>query len=93
MMGDYGTSSGWGWGSWLLMSLMMLVIVALIAWGLFLIWRNSTGDKGAGHPSAGQQTPEAILRERLARGEIDAEEYRGRMEVLRGGPPAAAERK
>ena len=41
MMGDYGTSGGWGWGSWLLMSLMMLVILALVAWGLFLIWRDS----------------------------------------------------
>lgn len=87
MMGNYDTG-GWGWGSWLLMSLMMLVILALIAWGLFLIWRASAGGEGAGSPPR-PPTPEAILRERLARGEIDPEEYRQRLEALRAKEPSA----
>ncbi|MFJ9719273.1 SHOCT domain-containing protein [Streptomyces sp. NPDC101213] len=31
-------------------------------------------------------TPEGILRERLARGEIDEEEYRRRLSALHAGP-------
>ncbi len=89
MMGEYGTSGGWGWGSWLLMSLMTLVILALVAWGLFLIWRASSGEKGTGQPQSGQQTPEAILGERFARGGIEADEYRQRLEALRGAAPSA----
>jgi hypothetical protein len=42
MMWDSGNSS-WGWGSWLLMSLMMLVFLALVAWGAFLLWRSTQG--------------------------------------------------
>ena len=43
----------------------------------------------AGQPERGGQQPggaRAILDERLARGEIDAEEYRRLREVLDGGP-------
>lgn len=89
MMGDYGTSGGWGWGSWFLMTLTMLVILALVAWGLFLIWRAPSDEKVTGQPQSGQQTPEGILGERFARGEIEAEEYRQRLETLRGGTPSA----
>lgn len=86
MMGNYGTG-GWGWGSWLLMSLTMLVILALIAWGLFLLWRASVGGEEAGSAPR-PPTPEAILRERLARGEIDPDEYRQRLEALRAKEPS-----
>ncbi len=70
------------------MGLMMLVIVALIAWGLFLIWRASSEGKGTGRSPSDRQTPEAILGQRLARGEIDGEEYRERLEALRTGASA-----
>jgi putative membrane protein len=39
----------------------------------------------------GPQTPEAILGERLARGEIDSEEYRQRLNALRTEGPAVKE--
>lgn len=82
----WNDGGGWGWGSWLLMSLMMLVIVVLVAWGLLLLWRASEAPAARTSP-APARTPEAILAERLARGEIDAEEYRERLDALHAGAP------
>ena len=89
MMWDSGDGS-WGWGSWLLLSVMMVALVALVAWGVFLLWRSTQGMQASKPPPAAPETPEEILGERLARGEIDAEEYRERLETLRGTPPARA---
>lgn len=85
----YDDHGDWGWGGWLLMGLMMLAVLALLAWAAFLVWR------GAGRPPwddpeqrpAPRQTPDEILAERLARGEIDADEYRARLDALRSGDP------
>ena len=95
MYGDHGHDGGWGSGSWILMSLMMLVVLALVAWGILLVWRSSSHPHAAatharadapGTPGA-PATPEAILGERLARGEIEPEEYRTRMEALKPDGP------
>lgn len=86
MYGDHGDGGGWGWGAWLLMSLTMLAFLALVAWGVFLVWRSTTHHPAGPHQgSAAPHSPEAILAERLARGEIDPEEYRARLEALK--PP------
>ncbi len=69
--------SGWNW------ALMMIGMVAF--WG-FVIWAvmafvrspNRSRRDGSGSPSA-----EQILAERLAAGEIDGDEYRHRLDVLR----------
>ena len=52
----------------------LIGIPALIVWGVVSLFRGS-GNRGQGPPD-----PEQILQVRLARGEIDAEEY----ERLRG---------
>lgn len=88
MYDDYYDHGGaWGWGPWLLMIFVMLVFLALVAWGVFLVWRSTSrpqpGDRGS-HPEA-SPTPEVILAERLARGEIDPTEYRVRLDALK--PP------
>ena len=70
---------GWGWSGWLFMTLTMLVFWGAIAWIVVTLVRRSSGSRGAA-PSA-----EQILAERFARGEIDAEEYRRRLETLRSG--------
>lgn len=89
MYGDYGHDGNWGWGGWLLMSLTMLAFLALVAWGVFLVWRSTAGPHSAGREQQAppRQTPEGILAERLARGEIDADEYRARLDALRSGNP------
>ena len=68
----------------MLMSLMMVALVALVAWGVFLLWRSTQGTRISEPLPRGPETPEAVLGERLARGEIDAEEYRQRLEALQG---------
>jgi putative membrane protein len=50
-----------------------LVIVGVVAWVRYL-GRN---DRGSDAP-----TPEELLAERFARGEIDEDEYRHRLDVL-----------
>lgn len=71
------------WG-YVLMSLNMLVFWGLIAAGIVLVVRYL----GRSGPAAGPGSAERILAERYARGEIDEQEYRQRLAVLRGGPPA-----
>jgi putative membrane protein len=79
MMNGYAMS-GWGW---LLMTLGMLGFWALVAVLALALLRHP----GPPHqqPQAGQQPrpgAEEILAERLARGELDPEEYRQRLQTL-----------
>jgi putative membrane protein len=69
----------WAWWGWLMMSIGILVFWGLIAWGAALLLRGRGPAATAQRPS-----PEKILDERLARGEIDIREYRERLEALRG---------
>ena len=81
MMNGYAMS-GWGW---LLMTLGMLgfwALVAVVAVGLLR-------RPGQPHqqPQPDQQprlNPEEVLAQRLARGEIDPDEYRQRLQTLQG---------
>ncbi len=76
MMAWYWHAHDGGPGLWLWISWMVLFWGALVATGVYFIWRRPTrADAG---PSA-----EEVLAERYARGEIDAEEYRQRRVVLR----------
>ncbi len=74
---------GWGWGAWLVMTLGMLAFWGLVIWAIFALVRSSTD--GATRRGA---TPEQILGERFARGEIDEDEYRRRLDALRDLPVA-----
>ena len=72
---------GWhddlGWWAWLTMSLGMVIFWGLVVWGIALLLRGRGGTLNNERPS-----PEKILDERLARGEIDEREYRRRLEAL-----------
>lgn len=72
MMWWHGDLSWWGWT---VMTLGMLVFWGLIAWVIVVIARSSNAT-----PSA--RTPQDILAERYARGEINAEEYHRRLDDL-----------
>lgn len=68
----------WSWWAWLLMSAGMIVFWGLVAY--VVVWAvRSSRDSVAGTPDA-----RTILAERFARGEIDEDEYRARLETLRG---------
>lgn len=74
-------SNGMGWGGWLLMSLTTVGFWALVVFGIVALFRGTREGGAPGGPSR-DSGAEHILDERFARGEIDAEEYRRRMQVL-----------
>ncbi|KNB50796.1 SHOCT domain-containing protein [Streptomyces caatingaensis] len=83
--GDHG--GGWGWVA---MSIGMVLFWAVVVAALVLLARSL----GRPHQHTRWGPPptapaEQVLAERFARGEIDEEEYRRRLEVLRstGAPP------
>jgi putative membrane protein len=74
----------WGWGNWLAMILMMVAFWGLIGAVLVEVFRALGGRGGAGTSSADDSDEHAIriLDERFARGEMDADEYTQRHELL-----------
>lgn len=76
------TAVMWGWdagGGWWMMGLGMLIWVALIVLLVWIVARVA----GQRPSSGGAESAEELLRRRFASGEIDAEEYERRMEILR----------
>lgn len=66
-----GVPGGW----WLL---VLVVGLVLLVWGLAKAYGPGTRHQPGGGPS-----PEELLRERFARGELTEVEYRQRLQVLR----------
>ncbi len=80
-MMDWG-NSGWGAGDWAAMSTVMIVFLgALIALALWVV-RSARNDGGSSRSAA---SPDALLAERFARGEIDGEEFTRTRELLHNG--------
>jgi putative membrane protein len=80
MNGYYG---GVGWGGWLAMALVMLVFWGLVVFAVVAMFRGCT--KSSTAPSADPvdpTDPRRILDERLARGDIQVEEYQSRKDAL-----------
>ncbi|MEU6236576.1 SHOCT domain-containing protein [Kitasatospora sp. NPDC047058] len=88
---DHGMT-GWGVG---LMTVSMLLFWALLIFGVVALVRHvgqASRHSPAPPPAAvppERPAPEQLLAERLARGEIEPDEYRRRLDVLRGSPPTA----
>ncbi|HEX5829577.1 MAG TPA: SHOCT domain-containing protein [Gemmatimonadaceae bacterium] len=83
-----GGAAHWGWGmmiSSILFWLVLLLAVILLARWLGAARRGSGADEPG---SARRPSPDEILAERYARGEIDRETYLRMREDLRGPPPA-----
>ena len=76
--------SGWGWAA--------MVLGMVIFWGL-LIALTVVLVRGLNRPAAPtpgpRPSPEQLLAERFAHGEIDEEEYRRRLDVLMSAGQAA----
>lgn len=73
--------NGWGYA---LMTISMLAFWALVITGVVLLVRQfGRTDRTDGSPTA-PRTPEQLLAERFALGEIDEDEYTSRLAALRG---------
>jgi putative membrane protein len=88
MMYWYGSGmSGWGYA---LMTVSMILFWGAVIFGIVALVRyfSRSGQPPEAlpppHSPALPQTPEQLLAERFARGEINEEEYRHRLAVLRG---------
>lgn len=75
-MGWYGPGQMTGW-AWLDTVLGTLLLAGLLTAAALLVVRTARRDTGP------RRTPERLLAERYARGEIDEEELRRRLDVLR----------
>jgi putative membrane protein len=77
---------GYGGGYWFFMGVTMILFWGLIIAGIVALVRYLGGNRG-GRPHAVSERPrpEDLLAERFARGEIDADEYKQRLELLRAG--------
>ena len=78
---------GWGWGYWLGMGVTMILFWGLLIGGIVALIRHIGSARDAGRPSpdSGRTRAEDVLAERFARGEIDEDEYKRRLELLRTG--------
>jgi putative membrane protein len=79
MMWWYG--GGPGWGGWLMIALILLAFWALVVFGGVALYR--TLRRNDHPPASGPDPAERLLDERLARGEIDIDEYTARRDLLR----------
>ena len=87
-------NGGVGWVSWLLMSVGMVAFWFLVIIAIRTLLPGVGGDwADRGRGRAETQDALGVLDERLARGELDVQEYRARREALRGTEPVVRPQK
>lgn len=90
---DGHMDNGWGFVMALGMLGVLVLLVALVVVAVVWATRSSHAAAtpppagGAGGGGGGTAGARAILDERLARGEIEPDEYRARLEALTSGSP------
>jgi putative membrane protein len=78
---------GWGYG---LTAIITVLFWGAVIYGIVALIRYTRRDGTPGREPLQPPTPERLLAERFARGEIDEHEYHQRLTSLRAaGPPAA----
>ena len=80
----YWGGDGMAWWGYLLMSVSMIVFWGLVIGGIIALVRYLGRPPEQSQTGPVQPTPEQILAERFARGELDEEEYRHRLDALHG---------
>ncbi len=85
MMMRYGI--GWAWWQVGLMWGAAIVCLVLLIWAGYVLVNGITTRPDPAR-SGGPESPQLILSARLARGEIDAAEYRRLKAIADGGPSA-----
>lgn len=87
MMWWYG---GWGWWGWAGMVISIVVFWGLVIGGIAVLARYVAPPGAESIDSrAPDETPEWILTNRYARGEIEEEEFEHRLEILRSSAPTS----
>ena len=83
--GYYNGGGGTHWGAWILVIIAMLVFWGALAWIIvtLLRQRGSHSDPRPVPPSGTSPDALLILDERLARGEIEEEEYKRRRNLIK----------
>lgn len=80
----YGDGWMWhGWGGWLLMTVVMVVIWAAVITAIVVAVRYLLGGEHRPRTAGSLRSPQDVLADRYARGEIDDDEFRQRIAVLR----------
>jgi putative membrane protein len=89
-MGVMWYDGGWGWGGWLVMAVIMVLFWGLVIAGLVALVHYLTATHRSHHQAGppaesgqGSRRAEDLLAERFARGEIDDDEYKRRLALLR----------
>ena len=84
-MMDRGDMDGGGghWWAWLIGLAVLAVVIGLVV-GAVIRTTTHPQQASSGSPP-GRMSAEDVLADRLARGEIDTDEYRQRLGALRGG--------
>lgn len=67
-----------GWAGWTLMASSMVIFWGLLIWGISMLVRLGAG----GDRVSSARSPEQVLADRFAAGEIDADAYRQALDVL-----------
>ncbi len=85
MMGYGWDGGGWGLGGWVFMAVMMVLLWSAIILGVLMFVRYTRERTGAlsSMPTESKDRARQVLDERFARGEIDADEYTKRRDILR----------
>ena len=93
MRDGYWHDGGGNWW-WIPMTLMMIAFWGGLAWVIVTLIRHNANSPTGGRPPHPHQPPPTApidprqhLAERLARGDIDIDDYRARLEALDNNPP------
>jgi len=77
--GGFDHMSGFGWGMMGFGWIVGLVVVGVLVWAIV----QATPRRGDAATTSATRSAETILADRFARGEIDDDEYRRRLDALR----------
>jgi len=77
----------WDHSAWfsvggIVMGLLMIAFWALVIWLVVALFRDRRPEAPGVRPTDPTPDPKEILRQRFARGEIDEQEFRAKLEVL-----------
>ena len=79
---------GWGWGIGMVICMLVMGVMMFAMMGRGRARDSSPRPWSGGWPGSRSETPTEVLERRFAEGEISAEEYRERREVLANGTVA-----